>query len=289
MSRTLISILGGLGGMVGWGTSDFFANYTSEKIGHTNTFFWSQIAGLVFIFLLVLTMVPNFALTPLLIFLTIVSGIAYAIGYLLFYKGFEIGNVSVVSAVVNLGTLFMIVISFLVRGQRVTPMQIPALTLLLVGVILVSINVSELRKGIVTLLSGVRETLAAAVLFGVFYFPLNEFVVERTDWLAVSFLTKLTAIIVVCLLSLVKKQSLVVKASKKLWMVILAVGVLEASAVLSVTFGLAYGDGIIVTPISSALTVVTVILAMLFSSEKINRLQALGIALVVSGVVMTAF
>jgi hypothetical protein len=41
MDKTIISIISGLGGMFGWGTSDFFANLSSDKIGHFKTFFWS--------------------------------------------------------------------------------------------------------------------------------------------------------------------------------------------------------------------------------------------------------
>lgn len=66
MDKTLISVLGGLGGMFGWGTSDFLANSASEKIGHTKAFFWSQIAGLALIVLLVLFTQPSFAMTPIL-------------------------------------------------------------------------------------------------------------------------------------------------------------------------------------------------------------------------------
>jgi len=46
MDKTIISVLGGLGGMIGWGTSDFLANQSSEKIGHFKTFLWSQVSGL---------------------------------------------------------------------------------------------------------------------------------------------------------------------------------------------------------------------------------------------------
>src|SRR3989344_8432654 len=106
MSKTLISILGGLGGMFGWGTSDFFANSASEKVGHNKAFFWSQVAGLALILLFVVFTAPSFAITPFLLGLTIFCGVAYALGYLLFYKGFEIGNVSVISATINLQVLF---------------------------------------------------------------------------------------------------------------------------------------------------------------------------------------
>src|SRR3989344_1395019 len=117
MSRTFISILAGLGGMFGWGTSDFLANAASEKIGHAKTLFWSQIAGLVLIAVLLIITHTQFVMSPL-FFLSIVGGVAYALGYLLFYKGFEIGNVSVVSAVVNFQVLFVIAILYFIRGQN---------------------------------------------------------------------------------------------------------------------------------------------------------------------------
>ncbi len=290
MDKTIISILAGLGGMFGWGTSDFLANNASEKVGHAKTFLWSQLAGVTLIFILVLLISPSFTLTPLLAILAVISGLAYALGYLFFYKGFEIGNVSVVSAVINFQVIFIIAISFFIYKQTLTFLQIPALLLLLLGITFVSVNFNDIKKGSLTLLKGVKETLIATVMFGVFFYPLNEFIVERADWLTISFITKLTAIIAVFLMYSFRRQSLIIKKiSRKVVVLIAAIGLLEALAVLSVTYGQSYGDGIIVAPISSALTVVTVGLAMVFLKEKITRLQALGITMTIIGIVLTAF
>ena len=290
MSRTFISILAGLGGMFGWGTSDFLANAASEKIGHAKTLFWSQIAGLVLIAVLLIITHTQFVMSPLFFVLSIVGGVAYALGYLLFYKGFEIGNVSVVSAVVNFQVLFVIAISYFIRGQNLTVFQIPAIAILLIGVTIVSVNFDDLKKGTVSLLQGVKETLLATILFGVIYWPLNEYVVEEVDWIAVSFITKFTAIIVVLVLSIYRKQSLNIQYKRnKLVILVASVGLLEAVGVLSATYGQSYGDGIIVAPISSALTVVTVTLAIIFTRERITKVQGLGIGLVVVGIMMSAF
>ena len=289
MDRTVLSIVAGLGGMFGWGTSDFLASGTSEAVGHTRAFFWSQVAGLVLIALLLLVLAPNFSLTPFLICLTILSGLSYAFGYLFFYKGFEIGNVSVISAVVNLQVIFVIVIS-LFPGQSLTLLQVPAISILLLGIVLVSVNFNKLKKGSISLLGGVKETLIATILFGVLYWPLNEFIVEEADWLAVSFVTKLAAILFILFMTTFKKRPLAIhKATKKLAITIVAIGLLEAIAVLSVSYGQSYGDGIIVAPISSALTVVTVGLAVIFLKERISLVQGIGIAMVISGIILTAF
>lgn len=289
MDRTLFSIIAGLGGMFGWGTSDFLANNASEKVGYSRAFFWSQLAGLALIIVLLVVTMPSFAITPQFLGFAVVGGVAYALGYLFFYRGFEIGNVSVISAVINLQIIFIIIISFFIHKQTLTPLQIPALMLLIAGVTLVSVNFHDLRRGTVTLLNGVKEALIGAVMFGVFYWPLNEYVVENADWLAIGFITKLTAITAVFLIFSFRKQSMrIQKPTKKLIVLIAAVGLLEAVGVLSVTVGQSYGDGIIVAPISSALTVVTVALAMIFTKERITKLQGFGIALAITGIVLTA-
>lgn len=289
MDKTLLSILSGLGGMIGWGTSDFFANTASERVGHNKTLFWSQIAGLLLMGFFLIFVSGTFTLSLPLLILTVFCGIMYAIGYLFFYKGFEIGNVSVISATINIQVLFVIAISFFIRGQELSRLQVPAIALLLFGILLVSVNFKDLKKGTLALLTGVKETLIAAVIFGIFYWPVNEFIVEQADWILVSFLIKLVAIFVVFLIAKLRKQSLnISKPNKKLIALITAVGTFEAVGVLSASFGQAYGDGIIVTPIASALTIATVGLAMVFSSEKINKIQGLGIVLTVCGIIMTA-
>jgi len=102
MDKTLLSIFAGLGGMVGWGTSDFFANISSDKVGHLKTFFWSQLAGIVLTLILIPIFGFNSNITFIFGFFVILASLFYSAGYLLFYKAFEIGNVSIVAASINL-------------------------------------------------------------------------------------------------------------------------------------------------------------------------------------------
>ena len=289
MNTTLISILSGLGGMFGWGLSDFFANQTSDKIGHTKAFFWSQVAGLALISIFLVFSWRSAAISPTLLLLTIIGGMAYGIGYLFFYRGFEIGNVSVVSAVINVQVLFVMMIAFFVFGQRLTLWQLPAIAAVLLGIILVSVNFNHLKSGAISLMVGVKETILAALIFGFVYWPVNEYVVERADWMVVIFLTKLTALLVVYFLSRKNNHSLEFRGTpQKIKTMVMVMGVLEALAVVSVTVGLSLGDSIIVAPVSSALSVVTISLAIIFLKEKISVIQGLGIALTIGGIIATA-
>ena len=72
-------------------------------------------------------------------------------------------------------------------------------------------------------------------------------------------------------------------------LMILFAGVIEAAAVASVNWGLTIGDVILVTPISSALSIVTIAMAVIFLQEKITKLQGIGMIVAITGIVLTAF
>lgn len=274
--------------MLGWGTSDFLANSSADQIGHRRTLFWSQLAGLGLVFLGCLILQPWLPLQLWQLALVICLGVIYALAYSLFYQGFEKGNVSVVSAVINLQTVFIVGISFFLRGQQLSLLQWPALGLILLGITLVSVKLEELHHGGLALLNGVKETLLSAVLFGVLYWPLSEVLIEQTNFLLVTLLVKVVAILTVVGMAWRVKSSLLPPVSTtKLWLTLTAVGLLEAVGVLSVNLGMQYGDAIIVAPIASALTVVTISLAVIFLKERLSRVQVAGIVLTMTGILLT--
>ncbi len=66
-------------------------------------------------------------------------------------------------------------------------------------------------------------------------------------------------------------------------------GMVEVSAVAFVNYGLIIGDAILITPIASALSIVTISLAVVFLKDKVSKLQGLGILLAIVGIIVTAF
>lgn len=293
MSKTVVSILAGLGGMFGWGTSDFLANQAADRIGAKRAFFYSQFAGALLILTITLLSQQVLLLPLSLLIKLIYLGVVYALGYLFFYRGFEIGNVAVVSAVINLQAVFIMIVVFLFRGQRLTQIQVPAVFILLLGIFLVSVNFKELKKGVVVLARGVKETLLATIFFGILFWPYNEIVLEQNNLLWVTALTKFFALIFVFVVMKFLKEQLALPQGtypkKSLWLLVAATGILEAGAMLSVNFGSQVGDGILVQPIASALTIVTVTLAFIFLKERITRMQMLGIFMTIVGIILTTF
>jgi bacterial/archaeal transporter family protein len=70
--------------------------------------------------------------------------------------------------------------------------------------------------------------------------------------------------------------------------VLVATGVLEVLAVMSVSGGLSVGNAIIITPIASALTLVTVGLSVILLKIKVTPLQVVGVLGTVVGIVLMA-
>jgi uncharacterized membrane protein len=66
-------------------------------------------------------------------------------------------------------------------------------------------------------------------------------------------------------------------------------GFIEAGTVAIVNYGLTIGDAILITPIASALSIVTITLAIIFLKDNVTKLQGLGIITAIAGIIVTAF
>lgn len=275
--------------MFGWGTSDFFAASFSKKFGYFRTFFWAQAAGLVFASLLIFVFGLNTNLRGLMMALLPLAASLYAVGYLLFYKGFEVGNVVIIATVVNAWVVLTMVLAFIFLGQRLSSPQLLGTLMIIFGVILTAFKWEDLKSQGVQLLAGVKETLVSAIFFSVFW-NLSDVISGEIGWLSTTVFIKAWVVLFLLVFAFLAKRKIVLaQATTKEKLIAGLIGALEATAIVSVNFGLAVGDVILVAPISSALAVVTIVLAIVFLKEKITKLQGLGIVAALAGIVLTAF
>lgn len=289
MSTTIISILLGIGGMVGWGIYDFLGGVFSKKIGSFRSLFWSQLMGLGAILLLTLAFKTQFNIPLLALALSPLASIVYSAGYLFFFKGFEKGNVSIIAATMNLWAVFTMLFAFLFMGQRLSATQTLGVFLILSGATLAAIDWNSVKNQGFSLSLGVREAVLGAFFFGVFW-NISEIVSEEVGWLASTVLIKIGITIFLLVFSYVGKQEIkLTDISARTKFVILLMGVIEVAAVALVNYGLTIGDAILITPIASALSIVTILLAVLFLKDKISTIQGFGILMAIAGITATAF
>jgi transporter family protein len=288
MSVIIQSILAGLGGMFGWGIYDFFGGLYSKTIGNFKTFFWSQLGALVFATLLIFVFAINLNIPTMILALLPVASIFYAAAYLLFFKGFEMGNVSIISATMKLWAVFTMLFAFIFLGQRLSTFQFTGVLMIIAGVALVSLKRSDIKDQNIKLLSGVKETILAAFLFGIFW-NLSEIISEKIGWVSTTLFVKIGVVLFLLLFSLLVKRELnLANTTAQTKLMIVMVGIFEAAAIAIVNWGLTIGDVILVTPIASALSIVTIAMAIIFLKEKISRTQGIGMVAAITGIIMTA-
>jgi transporter family protein len=289
MSTTIVSILCGISGMFGWGIYDFLGGVFAKQIGPFKSFFWSQLAGLMTLIVLAAVLRPALNLPLLALILFPIASVVYSAGYLFFFKGFEVGNVSIVAATMNLWAVFTMIFAFIFMGQRLSSAQTIGVMMIIAGVILASINWSEIRDQKFQLSSGIREAVAGAFFFGIFW-NISETVSEEIGWLYTTLLVKLGIIIFLLFFSSIMKRELGLgNTALKTKYAILLMGIVEAGAVAVVNYGLTIGDAILITPIASALSIVTITLAIIFLKDRITKVQGIGVGAAIAGIVVTAF
>ncbi|GAB4547832.1 MAG: hypothetical protein Fur002_24180 [Anaerolineales bacterium] len=271
--------------MFGWGLYDFLGGVFAKQIGPYKSFFWSQMAGLAAILALGFFIAPNAAISSKTALLFPVAALLYSAGYLFFFKGFEVGNVSIVAAAMNLWAAFTMLFAFAFMGQRLSATQTIGVLMILAGVTLASLNWSEIQRRKFQLSAGVKEAVAGAFFFGV-YWNVSEILVEEVGWLVGTALIKLGIVIFVSLFLILSKRGMSL-AGAKIVPAIFFMGLADAGAVAVVNYGLTIGDAILITPIASALSIVTILLAVIFLKDKITRMQGLGIAAAIPGIVVT--
>lgn len=289
MSTAILSILSGIGGMFGWGIYDFLGGIYARQIGPFKSLFWSQLAGLISVLLLIFVFTTSLkAPIPAIILLSI-AAVLYSAGYLFFFKGFEIGNLSIVAAAMNLWAVFTMLFAFVFMGQRLSTTQFTGVLMIISGVALASLNWSDIRNQRFQLSAGVKETVLGAFFFGVFW-NISEVISEEIGWLLTTLFVKFGVILFLLLISffLKRKLGLADTAAKTKCMVVL-MGIIEAGAVAIVNYGLTIGDAILITPIASALSIVTITLAIIFLKDKVTKLQGLGIITAIAGIIVTGF
>ena len=289
MSTAILSILSGIAGMFGWGIYDFLGGVYAKQIGPFKSFFWSQLAGLISTLLLIFVFTTRLNVPILIIILLPIAAIIYSAGYLFFFKGFEIGNVSIVAATMNLWAVFTMLFAFIFMGQRLSTIQSLGVLMIISGVTFASLNWSDIRNQRFQLSSGVKETVLGAFFFGVFW-NISEVISEEIGWLLTTLFVKFGIILFLLLFSFLMKRELdLTEATTKTKCMVVLMGIIEAGAVAIVNYGLTIGDAILITPIASALSIVTITLAIIFLKDKVTKLQGIGIITAIAGIIVTAF
>ncbi len=291
MNQALIIAIGaGLGGMFGWGLADFFAKKTIDEIGDIQSLTWGHIFGTGLFILLAFGQFLfgsyDFLLPTGSAWLSIIFfGVLQAIIYLLVYRGFGKGKLSVLAPIFASFSGIAALISILFLGEMITGSIVGALILLFIGLLLINIDGGALQTRKINFLHvpGFKEIAIATVLAAIWTLGWDV-IVEGQNSLAYSLLMYLFMTVAIILFAKFKKVTFG-KVKKSTWGLLFLIGLCELVAYLAITIGYsATTKTSVVALLSGAFSLPTIILARIFLKEKLTKPQIWAVVVIITGI-----
>ena len=273
----------GLLGSIGFGTSDFLVRLLSKKNNPIALLFWSQLLGGIFLLPFIL-----FEKTPItftkVVLPALFLGFFDLIASTLLYTALSKGKASVITPILSSFVAVSVIFSFLVFKESLNLTQLIVTIFIFIGVLLLSFEFTRRQKTSPKLLSGVPEAILATIIIGI-YIPTWGKLVQNDNWLATITIVRLTIPIIIFVVHSLRSKMVSIPAYIKPshLLIISAVNTL-AQIGSSIAFNTAPKVAVISIILATS-PLITISLASLFLSEKLNRYQKIGVALTSIGTI----
>lgn len=283
------SVIAGLATALCWGTADFTSRSQSERIGYYRTIIYSMLITLVALVPLTPIVSPVLVAPPLPVLVLVAAGLLNFIAFTFLYRAFHKGVVTVVAPVAYTYPAITTVLSIVFLGTFLPTVQVLAIAGIILGVILTSTRLSELRhpvsgKGGPSLTAGFVPALGAAVFFGAVYVGVG-YAAPVVSVVVPVMVLRIVGISVGALLAPYLKQD--IRPSRSIFSKkLVLMGVLEAVGFIALTYGISLPGGSlpIVTAISGMGGAVAASYGFVLLKERLELNQIIGVALSLLGV-----
>ncbi len=279
-----LGILFGIVAMIGWGVADFFVAKAVRKANVLKTFVWSQIIGLV-LFLIIFLLFFKFPIISFsLLGILLIAGFLGVVPLLAYYKGLQIGAVSIISPIAASYAAVTVVLSLIFLNETLTALQAIGIILAILGAILTSFKFHDLIKlRLKNFAAGVKYAVIAMLGWGVLIIFI-DILVSKLGWFLPIFLIKAIIVFYALSYSFIAKKN--ISFPKHVGLFIILIGFLESMGFLAFGAGISLEYTAIIAPVSSVYPAITIILARIFFKEILDLNQKIGIAAVLLGLVL---
>lgn len=279
-----IGVIFGIIAMLGWGTADFFVAIAVRKTSVFKTFIWSQIIGAV----LLLLIFSMFFKLPILslpaIGIILIATFLYTVAYFAFYKGLQVGKVSIISPVAACWAVVTVILSLIFLGETLTPIKALGASLAILGAVLTSFRLHDLLGlRLKNLTAGVGYAIIAVIGWGI-YFVFVDVLVSEFSWFLPMLFVKIVSVFYLLTYSGIKRENF--SFPKNVLPFIILIGALEVIAYLCYGFGVTSEYTAIMASIAAAFPMITIILARIFFKETLEINQKIGIVSILTGLVL---
>jgi drug/metabolite transporter (DMT)-like permease len=292
-NELFLAISAGLGGMMGWGFSEFATKKSVDKIGTIASLVWAHIFGTIILFSLLFSKL--FITHARVIFPTnssewlgvVFFGTLQTIVYYFSYKAFEKGKVAILSPIFASFAGIVALLSVLVFGEALHVGFVPALVLIFGGVILINLDLESLKAGHVHLkgVDGLKEIIIATILATIWTLGWDKFISGK-DWIVYTTLMFVFMTFSAFLIASFNKINLS-EVKSGIWKFLWLIAVGEVVAYLAITMGYSSTRYVsIVAILSGASSLPTIILARVFLKEKMAKIQIVASLIIIAGIIL---
>ena len=278
----VVSIWYGVVCMLSWGFGDFLVKRIVGSIGYYRLLLYTQLVGLAPVFLLLTGFTLQLPSSLRTIGLIVGTGVCSFSALFFFYKGLAVGKASIITPVASTWAVVAMALSFAILGETLNLPQVLCIALVLTGIISLSMRSSSSGRSNL----GITYALGCTFFAGLNAVLLKLVSVDIGEIGTLFFNRVFLTLILLVILPFFENPSprdvhrtVPVKA-------IVVVGLTEFLGYLAFIFGVGVGIVSIVTPISSASPVVTIVLAQVFLKETLTQTQKMAIVLVILGIVL---
>jgi drug/metabolite transporter (DMT)-like permease len=281
-----MGILLGLTAALSWGLADYFAAITSRQAGSFRVVLGFHLVAMVL--LAGLLLVTGEGLSDVsggdLAWLAFV-GLLGGLSYLAFYQALAIGPISIVSPIVSAYAAVTVVCAVLIGGERLAPGETAAIVVVILGVLLASSDLAQMRALERVALLGILLALATAVVIGAFVYGVAYFSADY-GWLVPIFLARGFSTLFIVGVALRTGDWRFPDRSPRLLAVIALIAVVDTLGYVAFNFGVRHADTTIVATAAAPYAVVPIVAGVMLLHERPRATQWAGIALVIAGLVL---
>ncbi|MFD9053187.1 EamA family transporter [Streptomyces zaomyceticus] len=295
-SDLAVAMLAGVGAMVGWGFSDFFAKLAVDRIGSLSALVWAHLAGAAIIVTVVVARdlstwtAPVWPDTPGLWYALAGLGAAQALVYLFVYRGFEKGRLAILNPLFSAyggGAAILTIVFF---GEDPSPGRLLAVAIVFGGVLLLSLEAGSTGADTVTgaRSGGVPEILAATVLAAIWTVLWDATVSSRDWWTLVSLMYLAMAVTLTATARTLGGVFPARPRGRDLALVI-GIGGAEVLAYLAISVGFSMTPYTsVVAVLAGAFSLPALALARAFLGDRLAGIHRLGAGAVITGTAVLA-
>jgi drug/metabolite transporter (DMT)-like permease len=276
----------GLTAALSWGLADYFAALSSRRTGALRVVLGFHLTAMVL--LTVLLFASGGGLSEVsgedLAWFVLIGALGW-LSYLAFYEALAIGPISIVSPIVSAYAAATVVCAVLIGGERLAGGEALAIGVVLLGVVLASSDLAQIRAVERVAVLGIVLALGTAVLIGVFVYGVAYFS-EDYGWLVPIVLARGFSTLFIVGTALRGGAWRFPERPPSLLAMIALIAVVDTAGYVAFNFGVRHEETSIVATAAAPYALVPITAGVVLLHERPARIQWAGIGLVIAGLVL---